>query len=671
MCRLQMKPTPEGLKESLMIPILREVAIAVQAVHEAGLIHRDIKCANVLITEEGAVQLCDFGVAGITESMIDKRSTFVGTPNWMAPELWEGKYGKEVDIWAWGSFAYEMATGAPPNAATGLRPSALGSYLKTHTPRLEGDQYSQGLKSILACCLVDDPAARYTGAQLQTHPYLANTEESHPTRSLVELIKAFKKWEEVGGTRKSLFMPLGAAGPADHNNQIPASVDWNFSTTDTFDQAVDGSIEKQDIINVYGSKVNLASEWMENIPQQAVQKREHGGSRRRRPPPETLAPLKAPIEKVFDPNTISSYHQNSKSQYGGQSLPTAELPAQPKSDLALRDDTIQPGTRESVLLLDMGSHDAETGLSTFSDENNTIKPVIRDPENGSFFENSTDSNHKPSASDPAEKINRRATKDWKFPMMQTSESATQAEFRFPPLAHPSATPGSSSRPTLHHHPTEPTVLPTQISTGHSLAPPSPNGADRMSLIDLDLSIPDVELRRPSTAGSSAAEPPHPFQWGFHSSMQQHSAAERIPSLFIPDDQPQIGLRQILDASDLSASDTDNHDDYYSDAHETETVRSSRDDRPPPPRREASEQPTTPRPHSPHPRAFPPLTAPPSYAAMTGTASTQDVKGELRRLVGGFAEQLEAFKAAYEKLPAKGRAINRGDGKPGLGVRHVK
>lgn len=85
-----MKPTaPGGLQEKWIIPILREVAEAIFWVHKAGIIHRDIKCANVLITEAGSVQLCDFGVSGIIETRFDKRSTFIGTPHWMAPELFD------------------------------------------------------------------------------------------------------------------------------------------------------------------------------------------------------------------------------------------------------------------------------------------------------------------------------------------------------------------------------------------------------------------------------------------------------------------------------------------------------------------------------------------------------------------------------------------------------
>jgi serine/threonine protein kinase len=95
-----MRPTG-GLTEKWIIPILREVSEAVYWVHKHGVIHRDIKCANVLITEAGGVQLCDFGVAGIPETKFDKRSTVTGTLQWMAPELFDStvSYGSEVDIW--------------------------------------------------------------------------------------------------------------------------------------------------------------------------------------------------------------------------------------------------------------------------------------------------------------------------------------------------------------------------------------------------------------------------------------------------------------------------------------------------------------------------------------------------------------------------------------------
>ena len=182
-----MKPTaPGGLQEKWIIPILREVAEAIFWVHGQGIIHRDIKCANILVTETGEVQLCDFGVAGVIETKFDKRSTVIGTPHWMAPELFDSaaSYGTEVDIWAFGSMVYEIASGLPPNVAAGVDFSRLGSYLKSHTPRLEGDLYSQGLKDLVAYCLVDDPKQRPTIEEIQRHPYIFDTQDEYPTMAL-------------------------------------------------------------------------------------------------------------------------------------------------------------------------------------------------------------------------------------------------------------------------------------------------------------------------------------------------------------------------------------------------------------------------------------------------------------------------------------------------------
>ncbi|TEY63692.1 hypothetical protein BOTCAL_0152g00090 [Botryotinia calthae] len=547
-----MKPTaPGGLQEKWIIPILREVAEAIKWVHEAGIIHRDIKCANVLITEEGAVQLCDFGVAGTMETKVDKRSTVIGTPHWMAPELFDAvpSYGKEVDIWAFGCMAYEISTGLPPNAMSRLPFDRLGSLIKQHAPRLEGGDYSDELRDLVAFCLEEFPSERPSIDRVQNHHYILNTSSKYPMSSLSHLVRAFKLWEDHGGSRKSLFMLGGAQAPSEFSSTALSDDEWNFSTTAAFEQEVRRKSTAQDVYDVYGSGVEFDA----GFPQETARPPPQKG--RRRPPPEALAPSRGPLEKIFDPNTLSSYEDNVRNHYGRPYLPpTSDLPPVPsRSDLPLRDDTAQTSIRDTMI--DLGGHDAETGISVFPDMD-TIKAGrrIREEPDEDYMTTLPDFS-RPALSDPADINPNRRTREWKFPAMVPPASADPEVSRFPPSTYevpkPAFTPGIGGRPSLVHHPTEPLggfsggLPPAEIHTG------MPRLSFRESLIDLDMSMPDPvpafnsDFGRPSTADSDAisiisdsgqaltSSTVNPFELERHASLYQPTSHSREPSLYTP------------------------------------------------------------------------------------------------------------------------------------------
>lgn len=139
----------------------------------AKVCHRDIKCGNVLLTEEGHVKLADFGVSAELTNTINKRKTVVGSPFWMAPEvIRESHYDGKADVWSLGITAIEMAEGRPPHA--NLNPlRAIFVIPSKPAPTLaDPDNWSPEMLDFIRCCLHKDPAQRYDSALLSKHPFV-------------------------------------------------------------------------------------------------------------------------------------------------------------------------------------------------------------------------------------------------------------------------------------------------------------------------------------------------------------------------------------------------------------------------------------------------------------------------------------------------------------------
>lgn len=525
-----MRATGDRLDEKFIIPIARELAEGLRAIHDAGIIHRDVKAANVLIQEEGHLQICDFGVAGILQSKMDKRSTWIGTPHWMPPEMFSTRggsthqYGSELDVWAYGCTLYEIATGNPPNA--GLRERMqIGRSLGRSIPRLDGTRYTEELKDLVAFSLESDPATRPTMATILSHPYITDSEAEYPTSSLSELVRIYYQWSQRGGQRISLFHPGGAAA-AEFPDDTSFDDDWNFSATDGFER-------RYSVLDLDQLSASLAEIAEDDKTKPEKEQPEPMGD-------DSQAPEMTPVEKAnFDERVkrgaaaMEGLFDEMKPTYKYETkndfVPVEEKRRQ--SDLPLRTTTDRSSVMSTFIDLNLGSFDsshyAAGSASQFqladADTIRANRSSLRSSRNSD-----SDQSRASSISDNNGNVNdtfqpsapRPPTMDWKFPSMAVPEDREpdpapiqSIQDTFKPLAVDKRATRDWKFPSMTDTSEEP--MPTDYTLdetpSHTIRPPYVQSQQLGFDLTLDHSrAPSIEITntdesRPSTATSTVSD----------------------------------------------------------------------------------------------------------------------------------------------------------------------
>ncbi|KZV47026.1 hypothetical protein F511_16413 [Dorcoceras hygrometricum] len=175
------KPNKFGpFPESLVAVYIAQVLEGLVYLHEQGVIHRDIKGANILTTKEGLVKLADFGVATkLNEADLNTHSV-VGTPYWMAPEVIEmSGVCAASDIWSVGCTVIELLTCVPPYYDLQPMPALFRIVQDEHPPIPDG--LSADITDFLRQCFKKDARQRPDAKTLLSHPWIPNSRRALQT----------------------------------------------------------------------------------------------------------------------------------------------------------------------------------------------------------------------------------------------------------------------------------------------------------------------------------------------------------------------------------------------------------------------------------------------------------------------------------------------------------
>ncbi|ETK80493.1 PLK protein kinase [Phytophthora nicotianae] len=158
--------------EQTVKKIFRQVVAGVVYLHASGVIHRDLKLANLLLNDKGEVKISDFGLAA---RLGDDHVTMCGTPNFIAPEVLlaeDEPYDEAVDVWSLGCILYCLLLGKPPFEGRKVSETLENVANAGQNPLKFPDGFSSSASDLIKRLLTPDPLSRPSAQQILLHPWL-------------------------------------------------------------------------------------------------------------------------------------------------------------------------------------------------------------------------------------------------------------------------------------------------------------------------------------------------------------------------------------------------------------------------------------------------------------------------------------------------------------------
>jgi eukaryotic-like serine/threonine-protein kinase len=237
-----------------IVPIIKQVCLALEAAHTEGVVHRDLKPQNIMVDQQGKVYVMDFGIARSVEAGAGMTQTgmLVGTPEYMSPEQVRGEHvDLRSDIFALGLILYELLTGQMPFKADTPQASMYKRTREAARPAVEIDpNIPRFLSDVTRKCLEIDPARRYQSTAeivADLDSWTAGNGKVAWTSTVAGVLPRSSSWGKIGiaivvvavlvliavGLRRRSLQPAPATGPAAslailpfHNSSGDQSLDW-------------------------------------------------------------------------------------------------------------------------------------------------------------------------------------------------------------------------------------------------------------------------------------------------------------------------------------------------------------------------------------------------------------------------------------------------------------